>query len=73
MCVRGPEPDAWLTVVDDSGKTHFEGELSGDDAVEVPLPVTPSLTRVRLNLETVRGHRQADVLLNEGLTEHVFV
>jgi hypothetical protein len=74
MCVREPEPEgAWLTVTDDAGKTHFEGPLSADDAVEVDLAMAPSLVRVKLQLETVRGHRQADVLLNEGLTEHVFV
>lgn len=74
MCLRGLEcRQAWLTVSDDGGTTFFEGWLSADDGVEVVVTTGRPDTRVRLLLESDRWHRQADVSLDDGLTEHVFV
>ena len=74
MCVRAPETSkAWLTVTDDTGATLFEGWLCCDDGIEIPMTESIAGVRVRLHLETERWHRQAHVLLEEGLIEHVFV
>jgi hypothetical protein len=74
MCVRGPETSkAWLTLTDDAGATLFEGWLCCDDGIEIPMAESIAGARVRLHLETERWHRQAQVVLEEGLTEHVFV
>ena len=72
--LRGPNTEgAWLTVTDDRGTVQFEGPLSVEGDVEIPLCHAHHVERVRVLLETVRWHRQADVCLSEGLTEYVFV
>jgi len=72
--LRGPNTEgAWLTVTDDHGGVQFEGPLSEEGDVEIPLRHAGQVERVRVLLETVRWHRQADVCLGEDLTEYVFV
>jgi hypothetical protein len=72
--LRGPNTEgAWLTVTDDHGAVQFEGPLSVEGDVEIPLRHAGHVERVRVLLETVRWHRQADVCLSENLTEYVFV
>jgi hypothetical protein len=77
LCVatrlRGAEAEASLvTVTDETGAIHFEGPLAADGSVTVSLPPTAAIQRVSVRLETARWHRQADVTLGSGLTEHPF-
>jgi len=75
MCLRGSDAHqrAWLTITDDTETTLFEGWLSVEDGVEIELTTALAGAPVRLLLETERWHRQAQLTLSQGLTEHVFV
>jgi hypothetical protein len=74
MWLRGAHEDgAWLTVTDENDTVHFEGLLSSEGSVEVPFARAPDVRQVRLRLEASHWHRQAEVVVGEGLTEHLFV
>jgi hypothetical protein len=63
---------AWLVVSSAEGFLLFEGAVSETGCVEVSLDDAPLVDRVRVMLETARGHRQAEVELNDGWTLHTF-
>lgn len=63
---------AWVTVSDELGGTHFEGTPSADGCVEVAFDAAPGVGKVRVLLETLTLHRQAEVMLGDGWTSHAF-
>jgi hypothetical protein len=72
--LRGKEAEsAWVTVTDASGRAHYEGPLLPDGRVTVAIEAPPSVDRVCVRLETVRSHRQAEVLIRESSNAYAFV
>jgi hypothetical protein len=64
--------NAWVTVNDELGAIHFEGTPSADGCVEVAFDAAPGVSKVRVLLETLTLHRQAEVTLGDGWTSHAF-
>jgi hypothetical protein len=69
---RGAAEQAWVTVSDGAGAIHFEGTPSADGCVEVSFEAAPGVESVRILLETLTSHRQAEVMLGDGWTSHAF-
>jgi hypothetical protein len=69
---RGAAEQAWVTVSDEAGVIHFEGTPSADGCVEVAFEGAPGVENVRVLLETLTSHRQAEVRLGDGWTSHAF-
>jgi hypothetical protein len=70
--LRGAEAEsAWVTVTDATGRSHYEGPLLPDGRVTVAIEA-PSVDRVCVRLETVRWHRQAEVILRDTSNAHSF-
>lgn len=63
---------AWVTVSDQHGAVHFEGPPSADGCIEVAFQGGPDVTRARVLLEMLRGHRQAFIDLRDGWNAHAF-
>jgi hypothetical protein len=71
--LRGePAKAAWLTVSGLDGLLFFEGPVSECGCIEVSFEGAPCVDRVRVLLETPRGHRLAEVPVGEGWTLHSF-
>jgi hypothetical protein len=71
--LRGAEAEsAWVTVTDSTGRSHYEGPLLPDGRVTVAIEAPPSVDRVCVRLETVRWHRQAEVVLRETSNAYSF-
>jgi hypothetical protein len=71
--LRGAEAQsAIVTVTDVSGRVLFEGGLGADGTVHIVLDGLGERTVVRVLLETVRVHRQAEVVVARPVTEHAF-
>jgi hypothetical protein len=71
--MRGKAAEAALVVVmKEDGSVVFEGSPAVDGCVEVAFESTPAGHRVSIRLETARCHRQAEVVLGDGWTLHVF-
>ena len=69
---RGAAEQAWVTVSDEAGAIYFEGTPSADGCVEVSFDSAPGVESVRVLLETLTSHRQAQITLGDGWTSHVF-
>jgi hypothetical protein len=69
---RGAAERAWVTVSDEAGAIHFEGTPSADGCVEVSFEAAPGVRSVKVLLETLTSHRQAQVTLGGGWTSHAF-
>ena len=69
---RRAAEQAWVTVSDEAGAIHFEGTPSADGCVEVSFEASPGVESVRVLLETLTSHRQAEVRLGDGWTSHAF-
>jgi hypothetical protein len=77
LCVatrlRGAEAQsAVVTVTDASGRVLFEGGLGADGTAHIVLEGIGERAVVRVLLETVRVHRQAEVVIARTVTEHAF-
>ncbi len=71
--LRGAEAQsAIVTVTDASARVLFEGGLGADGTVHIVLEGLGEATVVRVLLETLRVHRQAEVVLARPVTEHAF-
>jgi hypothetical protein len=71
--LRGePAQAAWLTVSALDGLLLFEGPVSESGCIEVSFDAAPGVDRVRVLLETPRGHRLAEVPVGKGWTVHSF-
>ncbi len=71
--LRGREAEeAWLTVTDEHGAVFFEGSPSADGCIDVSFEGAPAVRTARVQLETSRLHRTAEVPLAEGWTSHAF-
>ncbi len=75
--LRGAEAEAaWVTVSDPAGRSYFEGPLSPDGCVTVAIPTVTNcgnpIERVLVRLETVRGHRQAEVAITARVSAYTF-
>ncbi len=71
--VRGAAAEsAWVTVTDEHGALHFEGAPGADGCVEIAFDGGSSVSRVRVQLETPRVHRQAVIDLRDGWNAHAF-
>jgi hypothetical protein len=71
--LRGAEAEsAWITVTDVTGRAHYEGPLLPDGRVTVAIEAPSSIDRVCVRLETVRWHRQAEVILREDSNAYSF-
>ena len=63
---------AWVTVTDLGGAVFYEGAPSADGCVDVSFENAPQVTHARIQLETPRCHRSAEVSLAAGWTAHAF-
>jgi hypothetical protein len=71
--LRGAEAEtSSLTVTDATGRVLYEGGLGSDGTVRLVLANLPERAVVRVLLETVRWHRQAEVVIVSAVTEHAF-
>ena len=71
--LRGREAEeAWLTVTDERGAVFFEGSPNADGCIDVSFEAAPGVRTARVQLETSRLHRTAEVELGEGWTSHAF-
>jgi hypothetical protein len=71
--LRGTEAQsAVVTVTDATGRVLFEGGLGGDGTVHIVLDGLGDRAVVRVLLETLRVHRQAEVVIARDVTEHAF-
>jgi len=71
--LRGAEAQsATVTVTDVSGRVLFEGGLGADGTVHIVLDGLGERAVLRVLLETVRVHRQAEVVVARPVTEHAF-
>ena len=71
--LRGAEAQsAIVTVTDASARVLFEGGLGADGTVHIVLEGLGERAVVRVMLETLRVHRQAEVVLARPVTEHAF-
>lgn len=71
--LRGAEAEStWVTVTDATGRAHFEGPLLPNGRVTVAVDAPASVDRVCVRLETVRWHRQAEIVLRESSSACTF-
>ncbi len=71
--LRGADAQgAIVTVTDVIGRVLFEGGLGTDGTVHIVLDGLGERAVVRVLLETVRVHRQAEVVIARPVTEHAF-
>lgn len=71
--LRGAEAQsAIVTVTDVSARVLFEGGLGADGTLHIVLEGLSDGAVVRVLLETLRVHRQAEVVLARPVTEHAF-
>ncbi len=64
--------NAWVSVTDADGAVLFEGPAGEDGCIAVSFEREPKVDRVYVLLETASSHRQAEVRLGDGRTEHAF-
>jgi hypothetical protein len=71
--LRGKAAEAaWITVTDEAGVIYFDGPPSADGCIDVSFQDAPHVSVARVQLETLTGHRQAQVPLGKGWTAHGF-
>jgi hypothetical protein len=71
--LAGPEAEAaWVTITRAGGIVCFEGPLSTDGRVQLVLDPGPGAARIGVRLETLRWHRQAEIVVEPGPNVYAF-
>jgi hypothetical protein len=71
--LRGVEAESgWITITRGGGVVAFEGPLDAEGRTAIAVTIARSGARVCVRLETLRGHRQAEIGLHPGTNVYAF-